>query len=95
MNNPAHPGAVLREWLPKGLAMTQAAYQLGISRHKLGRILKGSASISPDIALRLSAWLDTSPDVWIDMQSSWDLWQAKQHGTPAIKPLRTLVTLEK
>lgn len=75
-------------WLPKGMSTAQAAEQLGISRHKLGRVLKGDAGISPDIALRLSAWLETSPEVWLDMQSAWDLAQAQRRGIPVIIPLQ-------
>ncbi|MDH5551726.1 MAG: hypothetical protein OEX82_00175 [Nitrosomonas sp.] len=37
------------------------------------------------MALRLSAWLGTSPDLWLDMQTQWDLWQAEQRPYPHIK----------
>lgn len=88
MHNPAHPGEVLREWLPEGMTVTEAAEQLGISRVMLSKILNGNAGVSADMALRLSAWLGTTPEVWVDMQSARDLWQAEQRGLPAVKPLR-------
>ncbi len=88
MHNPAHPGEILREWIPEGVTVTAAAEQLGISRVMLSKILNGKAGVTADMALRLSAWLGTTPEVWIDMQAGWDLWQAELRGLPDVKPLR-------
>lgn len=88
MHNPAHPGEVLREWIPESLSVTAAAEQLGVSRVMLSRILNGRAGISAEMALRLAAWLGTSPEVWLEMQSAWDLWQAEQNPSPQVRPLR-------
>jgi addiction module HigA family antidote len=43
--------------------------------------------VTANIALRLSAWLGTSTDLWLGMQNQWDLWQASQLPRPKIKPL--------
>jgi addiction module HigA family antidote len=91
MHNPAHPGEVLREWLPEGMTVTSAAQALQISRVTLSKVLNGKAGISASMALRLSQWLGTSPDVWLGMQSQWDLWQAEQQPVPKIQPLVRLV----
>jgi antitoxin HigA-1 len=56
----------------------------------LSKILNGKAGISADMALRLSAWLNTSAGLWIGMQSEWDLWQAKHRPRPSIRPLERL-----
>lgn len=88
MHNPAHPGEVLREWIPEDMTVTEAAEQLGISRVTLSKILNGKAGVTADMALRLAAWLGTSANVWINMQTAWDLWQAEQRGLPDVKPLR-------
>ena len=87
MHNPAHPGEVLREWLPEGMTVTQAAKELQISRVTLSKILNGQAGITASMALRLSAWLGTSPDVWMGMQTQFDLWQAEQQPAPNIRPM--------
>ncbi len=57
--NPPHPGDTLRDdVLPAlGLTVTEAASQLGVTRAALSRILHGHAGISPEMALRLEAWL--------------------------------------
>jgi addiction module HigA family antidote len=92
MNNPPHPGLTLRDdVLPAlGLSVTQAAAQLGVSRVALSRVLNGRAAISPDMALRLEAWLGVerggSARVWLAEQSAYDMWQAEQRFM--ISPLR-------
>jgi addiction module HigA family antidote len=84
MFNPPHPGLTLRDdVLPSlGLTVTQAADQLGVSRVTLSRVLNGRAAISPEMALRIEAWLGVkrggSARVWLAEQSAYDLWQAEQ-----------------
>lgn len=89
MHNPPHPGEVLREWM-SGLTVTEAAEALQVSRVTLSKILNGKGGITADMALRLSQWLGTSPDLWLGMQNQYDLWQASQAGRPAIKPLERM-----
>jgi antitoxin HigA-1 len=91
MHNPPHPGAVLREWLPEGMTVTDAAAALHIARVTLSKILNGSAGISADMALRLSKWFGTSPDMWLGLQTQYDLWQAESREQPVIEPLRKAV----
>lgn len=88
MHNPPHPGAVLREWLPEEMTVTDAAASLKVARVTLSKILNGNAGISADMALRLSQWLGTSPDMWMGMQAQFDLWQAGKQKRPAIAPMR-------
>ncbi|MDR0806959.1 MAG: HigA family addiction module antidote protein [Enterobacteriaceae bacterium] len=86
MHNPAHPGEVLREFLD-GISITQAAASLGVTRATLSRIMNGHASITADMAWRLSEALDTSAELWLGMQSQYDLWQAAQKPRPHITPI--------
>ena len=84
MFNPPHPGLTLRDdVLPAlGLTVTDAAGQLGVSRVALSRVLNGRAAVSPEMALRIEAWLGAErggrAGVWLAMQSAYDLWQARQ-----------------
>jgi len=89
MHNPPHPGEVLREWLGD-LSVTEATEALQVSRVTLSKILNGKGGISADMALRLSQWLGTSPDLWLGMQNKYDLWQASQSTRPDIKPLEQM-----
>jgi antitoxin HigA-1 len=84
MFNPPHPGLTLRDdVLPAlGLSVTQAAQQLGVSRVALSRVLNGRAAISPEMALRIEAWLGLERGgdarVWLAEQSAYDVWQASE-----------------
>src|SRR5271165_4877557 len=57
---------------------TPLTKHLGVTRVALSRILNGSAGISADMALKLSDALGTSPELWIGMQTQFDLWRASQ-----------------
>ena len=82
--NPPHPGLTLRNAvLPAlGLTVAQAAQQLSVSRVALSRVLNGRAAISPEMALRIEAWLGVKRGgearLWLAEQSAYDLWQAQQ-----------------
>ena len=84
MFNHPHPGLTLRDdVLPAlGLKVTEAAQQLGVSRVALSRVLNGRAAISPDMALRIEAWLGVARGgearLWLAEQSAYDVWQAAQ-----------------
>ncbi len=80
MYNPPHPGGVLlRQWIsPLGISITQAAKHLGVSRKALSELVNEHTGISPEMAVRLSIALDTSSELWMNMQSSYDLWHAEQ-----------------
>lgn len=87
MHNPPHPGEVLREWL-QGVTVTEAADRLGVTRAALSRVLNGAAGVSPEMDLRLSKALNTSPGVWYQMQATHDMWQASQNFRPrGIRPI--------
>ena len=78
MHNPAHPGEVLKEYLPEGLSVTDAANHLGVTRVALSRILNCKAGISAEMDLLLADALGTSAGFWSRMQVQYNIWQAKQ-----------------
>jgi len=84
MHNPPHPGLTLRDdILPAlGITVTAAAEQLGVTRAALSRVLNAKAAISPEMALRIEAWLGIenggNASVWLGQQSAYDLWKARK-----------------
>ena len=72
-----------------GLTVTDAAKQLGVTRAALSRVLNERAAISPEMALRLEAWLGLEngghADAWIAQQAAYDLWQARKAGVPKVQ----------
>lgn len=92
MHNPAHPGEVLREFLPNDLPVTEAASRLGVSRQALSAVLNCRAGVSAEMALRLEAALGTSAEMWVQMQAARDLWQARQLGRPKVRRIAAQLT---
>ncbi|GFM37364.1 HigA family addiction module antitoxin [Desulfovibrio psychrotolerans] len=90
---PTHPGGILHRMHmePLGLTITALAQRLGISRKTLSAIVNERASITPDIALRLSRALNTSPELWLNMQQGYTLWEVAHTNTDwkAVEPIKT------
>jgi len=80
MHNPPHPGEFIREVYldPHGISVRSLAESLGVSPSTVMRIVNGSSSISPEMALRLEKALGRSPESWLAMQHNYDLWQARK-----------------
>ena len=80
MHNPPHPGEIIKELCldPLGLTVTAAAKALGVSRKTLSAIVNGRASVSPEMAVRLSIAFNTSSESWLNQQTQYDLWHAEQ-----------------
>ncbi len=81
MYNPPHPGEIIKELClePLGLTVTRAAAALGVSRKTLSAVLNGRAGISPEMAIRLSLAFDTTAESWLNQQTHYDLWLARQN----------------
>jgi antitoxin HigA-1 len=87
MHNPAHPGEVLREFLPQDMTITEIAERLGVSRVQLSRLLNARAAMTADMAIRVSLLTRTSAESWLTNQVQWDLWQASRGPRPKVLPL--------
>jgi addiction module HigA family antidote len=81
MYNPMHPGEFITEiyLTPYGVSGRELAEKLDVAASTLARILKGSSGVSPEMALRLSKSLGSSPEHWLQMQQNYDLWHARRN----------------
>ena len=89
---PTPPGEIRRyEFLePLGLSPKKLAEALGITRVRLSEILRGKRAVTPDTALRLARFFDTTPEFWLGLQTDVSLWDTLQvHGPEyeKIKPV--------
>ena len=80
MYNPPHPGEFIKDVYLKSLGVSprSVALKLKVSPSTFSRLLKSQSSVSPEMALRLSKCLGRSPESWLSMQDSYNLWKAKQ-----------------
>ena len=74
-----HPGEVLLEEYIKPLGLTQAALaaELEISANRLNELVRGKRGVTADTALRLARRFDTSPEFWMNLQSLYELTEAR------------------
>lgn len=86
MHNPAHPGEVLREFLPSDMSIGEVAIRMGVSRPHLSRFLNGHTSVTAEMSVRIGLLTSTSPESWLYNQVQWDLWQESQKPLPKIEP---------
>ncbi len=89
---PTHPGGILkRHYLqPLSLSITEVAKDLSVSRKTLSKIINEKGSITPDMALRLSKAFNTSPELWLNLQTNYDLWIAS-HKSENWMNVKTLI----
>ena len=80
---PTHPGGILKRHYmePLSLTVTELASVLGISRKTLSKIVNERGDITPEMALRLSKAFKTTPELWLNLQQSYDLWQTSHKSS--------------
>jgi addiction module HigA family antidote len=89
---PMHPGEMLREdILPAlGKTKTEIAGLHGISRQTLFDILGEKQPVTPAMALRFGKLLGNGPDLWIDLQRSYDLYVAENQLAKVLAKIPTI-----
>lgn len=79
-NRPTHPGEFIREDILLEFDLTQGelAEELGVSRRSINQLVNERRGITADMALRLAKFTNTSPQLWLNLQTAVDLWDAQE-----------------
>jgi addiction module HigA family antidote len=79
---PGHPGGILKRLYldSPGISNAQLAACIGVARKTVSKIVNGRGAVTPDMALRLSRAFNTSPELWLNLQVSYELWQASHRS---------------
>ena len=74
-----HPGEMLKEefLVPLGISQNALALKIRVPATRIGEIVHGKRSISPDTALRLARFFGNSPEFWLNLQQMYDLSKAR------------------
>lgn len=76
---PIHPGEILADELAEiGLSAAALARTLGVPANRISQIMAAKRAISADTALRLARYFGTTPDLWMNLQKSYELDLARQ-----------------
>ena len=87
---PAHPGDILKiEFIePLGISQTQLAKDLNTTFRTINEIINHKRGISPEMAIRLARYFDTSEELWLNLQSQYDLYVIKEKKKEIILRIR-------
>jgi addiction module HigA family antidote len=80
MYDPPHPGEFIREVYlqPLDISSRVVAAKLKVAPSTFSRLLNGKSNVTPEMALRLSVTLGRTPESWLAMQNSYDLWHMRK-----------------
>ena len=86
--DPIPPGEILREEFmrPLGLSINALARELDVPPNRISEIVNGRRAISADTALRLGKYFGVSPEIWLDLQSDYELRVARQTTWTRVEP---------
>ena len=92
IHKPLHPGVIIKNVLidSTDLTISEAACRLGVTRTTLSRLLNQHAGVSPEMALRLSKLLNTSIEMWVNLQSQYDIWNVAHQSISGIENIMPL-----
>ncbi|WP_328983531.1 HigA family addiction module antitoxin [Thiorhodovibrio winogradskyi] len=83
-----HPGVILlKEFLePLGLSQQALATHIGMHVQSINEMIRGDRSVSPETAWLLSQAFNTSPEFWLNLQTTHDLsrYQPQNHVQPLV-----------
>jgi len=83
---PIHPGEFLADELEAlNMSGSQLAAALHVPPNRIYQILNGKRALTADTALRLSQWLGTSAEMWLNLQKLYELRLAEQQTGEEIK----------
>ena len=79
---PTHPGDILLEEFLTPLGVTQVGLSkhIGVPTQRINEIVRGKRGITPDTAWLFSQAFGTSPEFWVNLQSVYDLANARNPG---------------
>ena len=93
---PIPPGEVLLEEFmgPHGVSQNRLACDIDVNPAGINDIVHGRSAITTAIALRLAKYFGTSPELWLNLQSDYDLRRARASDWPKVEPRVRVLTVE-
>jgi addiction module HigA family antidote len=85
---PIPPGEILSEdfMKPLELSINALARDIDVPPNRISEIVAGKRAITADTALRLGKYFGVSPEVWLGLQTDYDIRVARQTTWPKIEP---------
>jgi addiction module HigA family antidote len=95
MLNPVSPGEMLRDefLVPMGITKCYLARCIGVSPQRIGEIVRGRRSITPDTDLRLCKFFNLSSGYWLRIQELYDTEMTRRLIEPALEKIQPYVPM--
>lgn len=90
MANHPRPGDIIQESLDELNVSLRESRAMEIAPSTASRLLTGKAALTPEMAIKLSVVIGSSPQMWLNLQNAWSLAEAEK--TVDVSRLRRLVT---
>lgn len=80
---PIHPGEILKEMYldPLQISITDLASNLGKARKTVSQLVNAHMGVSAEMALRLGKAFNTTPELWLNLQRNYDLFNVGKKYT--------------
>ena len=88
---PTHPGEILREEFlqPMNITQTKLAKALHTSFRAINELVNEKRGITVEMALRLAKYFGTSPELWLNLQNSYDLYYVSKKRRALLETIRS------
>ena len=97
---PVHPGEILRDELDAlGMSANALSKALDVPVNRITAILNGQRGVTANTALRLARYFGTTPQVWLNLQKTWELRREEINAgrliAERVQPRQTMMSGEK
>lgn len=85
--DPIPPGEILLEEFmqPNAVSQNRLARDIDVNPARVNDIVHGRSAITASIALRLAKYFGTTPELWLNLQSDYDLRRARAKDWPKVE----------
>ena len=89
---PTHPGEILKgEFLePLNISQTKLAKELHTSFRAINELVNAKRGITTEMALKLAKFFGTTPQLWLNLQNSYDLYKVSKKKKDILKSIQTI-----
>ena len=89
---PTHPGEILKEEFlePLNISQTKLAKELHTSFRAINELVNTKRGITTEMALKLAKFFGTTPQLWLNLQNSYDLYRVAKKKSDILKSIHTI-----
>ena len=89
---PTHSGEMLLEEFlkPRGISQRQLAEAIGVPYQRINKLVNGKGRVTAGLAYRLSKYIGTTPEFWLNGQMAWDMYHALRSEAAALERIQPL-----